>query len=60
MTSSETDGIRDIYNDLVCGVDNGGTFNMYGGCYLSKRTTHIPRIARLSATSATPSTARCN
>ena len=32
MTSSETDGIRDVYNDLVCGVYNCGTFNMYGGC----------------------------
>ncbi|MBT9674037.1 hypothetical protein GPK89_04715 [Gemmiger formicilis] len=32
MTSSETDGIRDVYNDPVCGVYNAGTFNMYGGC----------------------------
>ena len=40
MTSSETDGIRDIYNDPVCGVDNGGTFNMYGGCYYQKSDTY--------------------
>lgn len=40
MTSSETDGIRDIYNDPVCGVDNGGTFNMYGGCYYQKNDTY--------------------
>ena len=36
MTSSETDGIRDVYNDPVCGVYNCGTFNMYGGCYYQK------------------------
>ena len=42
MTSSETDGIRDIYNDLVCGVDNGGTFNMYGGCYYYPKNDTYP------------------
>ena len=57
MTSSETDGIRDVYNDPVCGVYNCGTFNMYGGCYYQKSDPTIPRIARSSATSATPSTA---
>ena len=31
MTSSETDGIRDTYNDPVCGIYNCGTFNMYDG-----------------------------
>ena len=36
MTSSETDGIRDVYNDPVCGIYNCGTFNMYGGCYYQK------------------------
>ena len=36
MNSSETDGIRDTYNDPVCGVYNCGTFNMYGGCYYQK------------------------
>lgn len=56
MTSSETDGIRDVYNDPVCGVYNCGTFNMYGAATI-KRAIHIPRIARSSATSATPSTA---
>ena len=40
MTSSETDGIRDIYNDPVCGVYNCGTFNMYGGCYYQKSDTY--------------------
>ena len=36
MTSTETDGIRDVYNTPVCGVYNCGTFNMYGGCYYVK------------------------
>ena len=40
MTSSETDGIRDVYNDPVCGVYNCGTFNMYGGCYYQKSDTY--------------------
>ena len=40
MTSSETDGIRDVYNDPVCGVYNWGTFNMYGGCYYQKSDTY--------------------
>ena len=40
MTSSETDGIRDIYNDPVCGIYNCGTFNMYGGCYYQKSDTY--------------------
>ena len=40
MTSSETDGIRDVYNDPVCGVYNCGTFNMYGGCYYQKSSDY--------------------
>ena len=40
MTSSETDGIRDVYNDPVCGVYNCGTFNMYGSCYYQKSDTY--------------------
>ncbi len=40
MTSSETDGIRDVYNDPVCGVYNCGMFNMYGGCYYQKSDTY--------------------
>ncbi len=40
MTSSETDGIRDIYNDPVCGIYNCGTFNMYGGCYYQKSSDY--------------------
>ena len=40
MTSSETDGIRDVYNDPVCGIYNCGTFNMYGGCYYQKSDTY--------------------
>ena len=40
MTSSETDGIRDVYNDPVCGIYNCGTFNMYGGCYYQKSSDY--------------------
>ena len=40
MTSSETDGIRDVYNDPVCGVYNCGTFNMYGSCYYQKSSDY--------------------
>ena len=40
MTSSEMDGIRDVYNDPVCGVYNCGTFNMYGGCYYQKSSDY--------------------
>ena len=42
MTSSETDGIRDVYNDPVCGVYNCGTFNMYGGCYYYPKNDTYP------------------
>ena len=57
MTSSETDGIRDIYNDPVCGVYNCGTFNMYGGCYYQKSSdypTDRPVISNIRNTKYGP------
>ena len=57
MTSSETDGIRDTYNDPVCGVYNGGTFNMYGGCYYQKSSdypTDRPVISNIRNTKYGP------
>jgi len=57
MTSSETDGIRDVYNDLVCGVYNCGTFNMYGGCYYQKSSdypTDRPVISNIRNTKYGP------
>ncbi len=57
MTSSETDGIRDVYNDPVCGVYNCGTFNMYGGCYYQKSSdypTDRPVISNIRNTKYGP------
>ena len=57
MTSSETDGIRDIYNDPVCGIYNCGTFNMYGGCYYQKSSdypTDRPVISNIRNTKYGP------
>ena len=57
MTSSETDGIRDVYNDLVCGIYNCGTFNMYGGCYYQKSNdfpTDRPVISNIRNTKYGP------
>ena len=57
MTSSETDGIRDVYNDPVCGVYNCGTFNMYGGCYYQKSAdypTDRPVISNIRNTKYGP------
>ena len=57
MTSSETDGIRDVYNDPVCGVYNAGTFNMYGGCYYQKSSdypTDRPVISNIRNTKYGP------
>lgn len=57
MTSSETDGIRDVYNDLVCGIYNCGTFNMYGGCYYQKSSdfpTDRPVISNIRNTKYGP------
>ena len=57
MTSSETDGIRDVYNDPVCGIYNGGTFNMYGGCYYQKSSdypTDRPVISNIRNTKYGP------
>ena len=57
MTSSETDGIRDTYNDPVCGVYNCGTFNMYGGCYYQKSSdypTDRPVISNIRNTKYGP------
>ena len=57
MTSSETDGIRDVYNDPVCGVYNYGTFNMYGGCYYQKSSdypTDRPVISNIRNTKYGP------
>ena len=57
MTSSETDGIRDVYNDPVCGVYNCGTFNMYGGCYYQKSNefpTDRPVISNIRNTKYGP------
>jgi len=57
MTSSETDGIRDIYNDPVCGVYNCGMFNMYGGCYYQKSSdypTDRPVISNIRNTKYGP------
>ena len=57
MTSSETDGIRDVYNDPVCGVYNCGTFNMYGGCYYQKSSdypTNRPVISNIRNTKYGP------
>ena len=57
MTSSETDGIRDVYNDPVCGVYNCGTFNMYGGCYYQKGSdypTDRPVISNIRNTKYGP------
>ena len=36
MTSSDPDGLYDRDRTPICGVHNGGTFNMYGGCYYQK------------------------
>ncbi len=36
MTSSDSDGLYDRDRTPICGVHNGGTFNMYGGCYYQK------------------------
>ena len=57
MTSSETDGIRDVYNDPVCGIYNCGTFNMYGGCYYQKSSdypTDRPVISNIRNTKYGP------
>ena len=57
MTSSETDGIRDTYNDPVCGIYNCGTFNMYGGCYYQKSSdypTDRPVISNIRNTKYGP------
>ena len=57
MTSSETDGIRDVYNDPVCGVYNCGTFNMYGSCYYQKSSdypTDRPVISNIRNTKYGP------
>ena len=57
MTSSETDGICDVYNDPVCGVYNCGTFNMYGGCYYQKSSdypTDRPVISNIRNTKYGP------
>ena len=57
MTSSETDGIRDVYNDPVCGVYNCGAFNMYGGCYYQKSSdypTDRPVISNIRNTKYGP------
>ena len=57
MTSSETDGIRDVYNDPVCGVYNCGTLNMYGGCYYQKSSdypTDRPVISNIRNTKYGP------
>ena len=57
MTSSETDGIRDVYNDPVCGVYNCGTYNMYGGCYYQKSSdypTDRPVISNIRNTKYGP------
>ena len=57
MTSSETDGIRDVYNDPVCGVYNCGTFNMYGGCSYQKSSdypTDRPVISNIRNTKYGP------
>ena len=32
MTSSDEDGLYDRDRTPICGIRNGGTFNMYGGC----------------------------
>ena len=36
MTSSDEDGLYDRDRTPICGIRNGGTFNMYGGCYYQK------------------------
>lgn len=56
MTSSETNSIRDVYNDPVCGVYNAARSICTAAATIKKAPT-IPRIARSSATSATPNTA---
>lgn len=56
MTSSETDGIRDIYTTRFAAFITA-VRSICTAAATIKRAPTIPRIARSSATSATPSTA---